>query len=178
MNWRHWYIRENRCRVSGSVAMAFPTPQLPATGVPAASPVMQAEAWTVHMDGGSWDALPKNGIALVWPVRGASSCFPRQGRLSVTIRPVYKSNAAVPARMVNCAWVSHGLPSDSHDNGNGTITDNLTGLIWPQNANPAMDALIARAGDGSLLWPDALEFVANLNSNCVSGLQRLAIAQP
>jgi hypothetical protein len=39
------------------------------------------------------------------------------------------------------------------DNGNGTITDNLTGLIWLQNANVA----------GVRMWADALTDVENLN---------------
>ncbi|HHT9138288.1 MAG TPA: Lcl C-terminal domain-containing protein [Candidatus Wunengus sp. YC60] len=39
------------------------------------------------------------------------------------------------------------------DNSNGTITDNLTGLIWLQNANVA----------GARVWADALTDVANLN---------------
>ncbi len=39
------------------------------------------------------------------------------------------------------------------DNSNGTITDNLTGLIWLQNANSA----------GARMWADALIDVENLN---------------
>ncbi len=39
------------------------------------------------------------------------------------------------------------------DNGNGTITDNLTGLIWLQNANVP----------GARTWADALTDVENLN---------------
>ncbi len=39
------------------------------------------------------------------------------------------------------------------DNSNGTITDNLTGLIWLQNANVA----------GARMWADALIDVENLN---------------
>ena len=39
------------------------------------------------------------------------------------------------------------------DNSNGTVTDNLTGLIWLQNANVA----------GARVWADALADVENLN---------------
>lgn len=39
------------------------------------------------------------------------------------------------------------------DNSNGTVTDNLTGLIWLQNANVA----------GARVWAEALTDVANLN---------------
>ncbi|MFH1029189.1 MAG: putative Ig domain-containing protein [Pseudomonadota bacterium] len=55
------------------------------------------------------------------------------------------------------------------DNNNGTVTDTLTGLAWPKDANPAMGAQITRTNDGSALWPDALEFVANLNNNSYLG---------
>lgn len=41
------------------------------------------------------------------------------------------------------------------DNSNGTVTDNLTGLIWLQNANVA----------GARIWADALTDVENLNSD-------------
>ncbi|HHT9107174.1 MAG TPA: Lcl C-terminal domain-containing protein [Candidatus Wunengus sp. YC63] len=41
------------------------------------------------------------------------------------------------------------------DNGNGAITDNLTGLIWLQNANVV----------GARTWADALTDVENLNSD-------------
>jgi hypothetical protein len=46
------------------------------------------------------------------------------------------------------------------DNGDGTITDNLTGLIWLKNAN---------CPGGTLTWYGALDFVAGINSganNC------------
>ena len=39
------------------------------------------------------------------------------------------------------------------DNSNGTVTDNLTGLIWLQNANVV----------GARTWADALTDVENLN---------------
>jgi len=39
------------------------------------------------------------------------------------------------------------------DNGNGTVTDNMTGLIWLKDAN---------AGDGTETWPDALTLCSAL----------------
>jgi hypothetical protein len=41
------------------------------------------------------------------------------------------------------------------DNNNGTITDNLTKLIWLKNAN---------CPNGALAWQDALDFVAGINA--------------
>jgi hypothetical protein len=42
------------------------------------------------------------------------------------------------------------------DNGNGTVTDNLTGLIWLKNANCS--------GPFATNWQGALDFIAELNS--------------
>jgi len=42
------------------------------------------------------------------------------------------------------------------DNGNGTITDNLTGLMWLKDAN---------CFDPTMVWQDALDKVADLNAN-------------
>jgi len=64
------------------------------------------------------------------------------------------------------------------DNGDGTVTDNLTGLVWLKNANciqtnyPGFDA-DNTAGDGRVLWQHALDFVSGINagtySNCGGG---------
>ena len=60
------------------------------------------------------------------------------------------------------------------NNGNGTATDNLTGLIWLTNANcihtlnTSFD-IDGVAGDGMVTWQHALNFVAGINAgtyNC------------
>jgi len=61
------------------------------------------------------------------------------------------------------------------DNGDGTITDNLTGLMWLKDANciaswyPGFDN-DNFAGDGHVIWQHALDFVAGINdgsyTNC------------
>src|SRR4026208_1366769 len=60
------------------------------------------------------------------------------------------------------------------DNGNGTVTDNLTSLIWLKNANciassyPGFDQT-GIIGDGAVTWFQALNFVAGINAgryNC------------
>ena len=51
------------------------------------------------------------------------------------------------------------------DNQDGTVTDNLTGLVWLTKANciatdnPGFDTE-GTAGDGLVTWPTALDFVA------------------
>jgi len=42
------------------------------------------------------------------------------------------------------------------DNGNGTVTDTLTGLMWTKDANPAA---------GTKTWQDALDYIKTLNNS-------------
>jgi hypothetical protein len=58
------------------------------------------------------------------------------------------------------------------DNTDGTVTDNLTGLMWLKDANcmktyyPGYDTDVT-SGDGAVLWQHALMFMSSLpNSNC------------
>jgi Protein of unknown function (DUF1566) len=72
------------------------------------------------------------------------------------------------------------------DNGDGTVIDRLTGLVWLKNANcistnyPTFDNDVSPApetsnvpGDGKVLWQHALDFVAGINDgtypNCGAG---------
>jgi len=54
------------------------------------------------------------------------------------------------------------------DNGDGTVTDNLTGLMWLKDANclgtyyPEFDN-DGESGDGEVSWHHALDFVAGIN---------------
>ncbi|MBI5376565.1 MAG: DUF1566 domain-containing protein [Candidatus Schekmanbacteria bacterium] len=60
------------------------------------------------------------------------------------------------------------------DNGDQTVTDNLTGLIWVKDANimttrdPGFDADNI-ADDGKVIWQHALNYVAKLNSESYLG---------
>lgn len=128
-----------------------------------------SQAWTQNMTEGAAGALPKSGLALVWPVRGVSDLLPSTGQLACF-------NPA--GQEIECTGsgqdgeLRSGVPwpaSRFSDNGDGTITDTMTGLIWPQNANPAMDATFSFSGDGSMIWPDALECVARLNERAYLG---------
>jgi hypothetical protein len=55
------------------------------------------------------------------------------------------------------------------DHGDGTVTDNLTGLMWQKNANciaayyPGFDNDNV-PGDGKVTWAHALDFVAGINA--------------
>jgi hypothetical protein len=56
------------------------------------------------------------------------------------------------------------------DNGNGTVTDKLTGLVWSKHANAPNRALPNASINGCLnaekemIWLDALDFIACLNN--------------
>ena len=52
------------------------------------------------------------------------------------------------------------------DNGDGTITDNLTGLVWLKDANYANTIGHDPDGDGAgrMSWTSALDFVADINA--------------
>ena len=56
------------------------------------------------------------------------------------------------------------------DNGDGTILDNLSGLIWAKNGNvmktrdPGFDTDGFIAGDGAVTWQHALAYIKKLNS--------------
>lgn len=61
------------------------------------------------------------------------------------------------------------------DNGNGTLTDNLTGLIWSKNANAPDRALPAATPNACLKpgqdmsWTEALAFIKCLNAAAFAG---------
>lgn len=60
-----------------------------------------------------------------------------------------------------------GLPSPSprfNDNGNGTVTDNLTGLIWLKNANCLETVGGVIKSSGAIIWTNALTWSKNLAS--------------
>ncbi len=56
------------------------------------------------------------------------------------------------------------LPCDAGftDNGDGTVTDNLTGLIWLKNANCTDTVGGVDKSEGNLIWADALTWCNNL----------------
>ncbi len=62
------------------------------------------------------------------------------------------------------------------DNGDGTMTDNLTGLVWLKDANcikTQYPSFNGGTGNGAVNWQSALDFIAGVNngtySNCSAG---------
>jgi hypothetical protein len=64
--------------------------------------------------------------------------------------------------------VTFAGPQRFTDNGDGTVTDNLTGLVWLKDTNciathyPDFDQ-DGDYGDGAVTWQHALDFVAGIN---------------
>ncbi len=109
----------------------------------------------------------------VWPVRGqcesgSSACVPKTGQ---TASCVAGDDGALQAGV---AWPANRFA----DHNDGTVTDNLTGLMWLKDANcmktayPSFDNSLT-SGDGDVTKQMALNFIAGINSgqyaNCRAG---------
>ncbi len=138
-------------------------------------------AWYVFTYDGVVLATSKNFSRYVLPVRGTTSGAAQIWKTGQTT--CYSSAGAVR----NCAGTGEdgeklagiSWPNPRFtNNGNGTVTDNLTGLMWLRDANciatqyPAFDTDNIN-GDGNVAWQNALDFVAGINNgtypNCRAG---------
>jgi len=110
-----------------------------------------SESWTVQMCAGVVDYFGKSTSELsIWPVRGESPCVAVTGQTAV-----YTAN--------DDASYHKGVHFPSirfRDNGDGTVTDNMTGLIWLKDAN---NASVTKR------WSEALAYVENLNNGSENG---------
>jgi hypothetical protein len=107
-------------------------------------------------DGGMAVALPKTGQQACFDASGVSINCTGTGQDGETQRGVTE-----PApRFV--------------DNGDGTITDALSGLVWPVDGNimPGRDPSFdtdGTSGDGIVTWQTALDYIARLNRESYLG---------
>jgi hypothetical protein len=120
--------------------------------------------WAVNMPDGAVSSHTKTATdAYVWPVRsgpssgavqlpqtGQTTCYDANGNQIVCSGTGQDADEAE-----GVAWPSPRFT----DNGNGTVTDSLTGLVWLQNANCF----------GTVAWTDALTD-ANGLANGMCGL--------
>jgi len=105
-----------------------------------------SDAFAVNMNSGSSIDIDKSSLYFFWPVRGATS-LPAQ---------LWKTGQTVSYATGDDGDLETGVTRPTVrflDNGDGTVTDNLTGLMWTQNAN--LDSIKP--------WPDALSYVNTLN---------------
>jgi len=116
----------------------------------------QGFAWFVGMWYGGVAGDPKSHLYYVWPVRGGQD-IPAPAKVWETGQTTsyYGGDDGDLERGV--AWP---VPRFS-DHGNGTVTDNLTGLMWTKNAN---------LPNGYRTWQEALDYVSGMNAGAYPNL--------
>lgn len=124
-------------------------------------------AWYVNVQNGKALDKYKSDYAFVLLVRGKSTP-PAQ---------LWRTGQVVSFYSGDDGALKEGAPWPSYnrfrDNGDGTVTDYLTGLMWLKDANcmrtyyPSYDTTGAH-GDGAVTWQQALDFVAGINSGTFS----------
>ena len=132
-------------------------------------------AFSVDMDSGDASGVAAGKVApfYVWPMRGGEwsgvySNIPKTGQTSCYD---YRGTTIPCAGTGQDGELLKGVSSPSPrftDNANGTVTDNLTGLIWTKAANnPGPAACVPDAVYAT--WQGALDFVGCLNTNSYLG---------
>lgn len=122
-------------------------------------------AYYVNMDTGSvLEEISDSGYSeYVWPVSSGG----------IGVMPVAKTGQTAcytdGGTSISCSGTGHDGDLQSGtawpvprfvDNGNQTVTDKLTGLIWSKDANPAA---------GSKTWQQALDYINTLNGQNYRG---------
>ena len=120
-----------------------------------------SNAWLVYIYNGFVNPNDKTLYHYVWPVRGGQS-----GNLGSLI--IYKTGQSncydAAGTVIACAGTGQdgelqagaAWPTPRFtDNDNQTVTDNMTGLVWGKDANPA---------GATKTWQDALDYIKTLNS--------------
>jgi hypothetical protein len=105
------------------------------------------KAWGVYMIFGSVATLNKSEGYYVWPVRGGQNGFAITWRTGQTASYAAGDDGALQRGV---AWPAARFT----DNGNGTVTDHLTDLIWLKTANCS----------GNKTWQEALAYCNTLAS--------------
>jgi hypothetical protein len=104
--------------------------------------------WVMVMGGGAARPYEKTKYYYVWPVRAVTTQPAAQWRTGQTTSYAANDDGELKRGM---AWP---VPRFK-DNLDGTVTDNLTGLMWLKHASCL----------GAMPWQEALDEVANLNTN-------------
>ncbi|NTV27271.1 MAG: DUF1566 domain-containing protein [Methanothrix sp.] len=139
-------------------------------------------ALTVFLQSGEFGTALKSNAIYVWPVRaGGSGSF----RISL---PKTGQTSCYDASGSSIACTGTGQDGDLQmgsawpgtrfvDNGDQTVTDNLTGLVWARSANvmkirdPGFDndSGPGTPGDGAVTWQHALDYIKKLNQESYLG---------
>ena len=122
----------------------------------------EKSAWSIYMQDGQVYSYKKSNKNYVWSVRAGQSGNPD---------PSYPANIWRTGQMVSYYSGDDGdlqrgvsWPTPRFTNhGDGTVTDNLTGLMWTQNAfAPGPESCYP---GNEWQWQPALDFVVCINSN-------------
>ncbi|WP_456405891.1 Lcl C-terminal domain-containing protein [Thiolapillus sp.] len=113
--------------------------------------------------------VPKTGQTQCWDEAGASRSCSGTGEDGE-----YRKGGRTVEPVDHISWhPSFRATPRFTDNADGTVTDNLTGLIWLKNANCIADNTgfdnDGAANDGSVTWQHGLDFVRGMNTglyNC------------
>ncbi len=137
-----------------------------------------ARSWTVNLaDGQIWYGDKTSNLFAVWPVRSGSKGvlqIPRTGQITCTDdtgTPVGCTGTGQDGELL--AGVSWPQPRYT-DEKDGTVVDNLTGLMWTWDANlmktrdPGFDN-DSSPGDGRVYWQKALDYISKLNAETFLG---------
>ena len=121
------------------------------------------DAWIVSMWDGYVYYVYKTHNYYVWPVRGGQYDSPD----SIYPTNIWKTGQTVSYATGDDGDLERGvawLLPRFYDNGNGTVTDNLTGLVWLKNANCTDTMGGVEKGSGNLTWSNALTWSNSLAS--------------
>jgi alpha-tubulin suppressor-like RCC1 family protein len=139
-------------------------------------------AWTIAMDGGPLNYQKKTGYGCVWPVRGGETGgtvssgvnLPRTGQADCFDSdgaPISCAGTGQDGELqMGAAWPHPRFM----DNGDQTVTDNMTSLIWTRDANlittraPSF-SLDGTTSNGAVAWQTALDYVRKLNQDSYLG---------
>ncbi|HDH11381.1 MAG TPA: DUF1566 domain-containing protein [Nitrospirae bacterium] len=121
-------------------------------------------AWIVDMFDGHMSENEKTSEEFVWGVRSSQSLIPKTGQTKCydsAGTEIYCASTGQDGEIkAGIAWPNPRFT----DNGDGTVTDNLTGLIWSKSAySPGPSACLCPGCYRP--WQEALEFIGCLNTN-------------
>lgn len=114
-------------------------------------------------------------LAAELPKSGQSACYDTRGKTIPCAGTGQDGDSNV-----GLAWPAQRFTN----NGNGTVTDNLTGLTWSKHANAPNRALPTDApnacinAERAMTWLDALAFVKCLNDSAFAGLHDWRLPNP
>ena len=110
-------------------------------------------AWLVNMSTTLSNMSKTGWSAYLWPVTGSSEVLPLTGAGDIT---------GYTLDSLEDGYMKKGLTWPSIrfcENSDGTVTDNMTGLMWMKNANMG----------GKKAWANAFDYIDSLNSSGTCG---------